>query len=155
NNQVVVTGPGSVWNQLGTVEFDGRGNQLLVTDGGLLVCSNANEGFFGSGTNLTVIAGLGSFLNCIETLGVGSSGRANQLHITNGALVAVGTSLLVGANNTSTNNLVLVDNGTLRVTNLAGTALFEIRRGTNVFNAGLIEADIVRMTNAPLGVLQF
>lgn len=145
NNQIVVTGPGSVWNQFGPVEFSSRGNQLLVTEGGLLVCSNAYEGFFGTGSNLMLVAGPGSVLNCIQTLGVGSNGRGNQLHITNGALVTVGNNLLVGSS--SSNNLVLVDNGILRVTNLTATGLLEVRRGSNVFNAGLIEADILLRTN--------
>jgi len=146
-NQIVVTGPESVWNQLGNVEFNGRGNQLLVTDGGLLVCSNASEGFFGSGSNLALVAGPGFVLNCLESLGVGSSGQGNQLQITNGARVTVGTSLLVGANTASTNNRVQVDESTLLVTNLTRTGVLEVRRGTNVFNAGLIETDILRVTN--------
>ena len=35
----------------------------------------------------------------------------------------------------------------LRATNASGTAMLEVRRGTNLFNAGLIDADQLLLTN--------
>src|SRR5262249_6256873 len=52
------------------------------------------------------------------------------------------------------NNRVSVDGGTLSVTNTAGTAVLDVRRGTNVLNAGLVDVDVLRLTNT-LGFFEF
>ena len=157
-NQALITGPGSVWNQLGQlyVGYFTGGHQLLVDNGGLVVSTNSFIGpFNNSSNNVALVTGAGSVWNTLDSLYVGNNGQRNQLQVTNGGLVTAANLVLVGVVNTSTNNSLLVDGGTLRVTNLTATGLFEIRRGTNVLNAGLIEADIVRMTNVGAGVLQF
>jgi T5SS/PEP-CTERM-associated repeat protein len=156
NNLAVVTGPGSVWTNLGDVFIGqfGSGNQLSVSDGGLVVNSNAYLGLLNvSSNNVAVVTGAGSAWRNLESLDVGENGPRNQLLITNGALVTVGKSLMVGVANTSTNNRVVVD-GTLLATNGTATGLLEIRRGTNVLNGGLVEADILRMTNGSGGRLE-
>jgi T5SS/PEP-CTERM-associated repeat protein len=56
-------------------------------------------------------------------------------------------SYVIGPNSGSTASVALVS-GTLRVTNSARTGMFEVRRGTNRLNAGLMEVDRLVMTNA-------
>jgi len=69
--------------------------------------------------------------------------------------VFAGGTVYIGFSSTATKCALIVDGGTLRVTNATGTGLLDIRRGTNVLNAGSIEADIVQMTNVSQGVLDF
>jgi len=157
NNQIVITGAGSSWTNPGQLyvgEFGG-GNQLLVSAGGRVIGgTDASIGTDTGTNNMAVVTDAGSFWN-FDTLSVGNKASRSQLLVTNGGLVAAASSLLMGTVNTSTNNSLLVDSGTMLVTNAPGTGLLEIRRGTTVFNSGLIAADIVRMTNVPQSSLQF
>jgi hypothetical protein len=78
-----------------------------------------------------------------------------RLLLTNlyGALLAQ-QGVVVGLNPGSTANRVLIDGGQLRATNISGTATFDLRRGTNVLNAGLMDVDQLLLTNIT-GVLEF
>ena len=67
--------------------------------------------------------------------------------VSNGGVVSA-AGVLVGQNALSIGNRLTVDGGTLRVTNAGGTAVLDIRRGTNVLNAGLIVADRLLLTNS-------
>ena len=49
----------------------------------------------------------------------------------------------------------MVAGGSVVVTNDTGTAVFETLRGTNVFNAGLIETDQLLLTNGGLSRFEF
>lgn len=75
------------------------------------------------------------------TLVIGTNGPNTALILTNNGTVIASNGVVLGLNAGATNSRLTVDGGTLRVTNNAGTATLEIRRGTNVFNAGLITAD--------------
>jgi hypothetical protein len=55
---------------------------------------------------------------------------------------------------TSSNNLLQVNGGTLRVQNLAGTGTLDVRSGTNRFDSGLIDVDRLVLTNTR-GVFEF
>ena len=55
--------------------------------------------------------------------------------------------ILLGASGSSLNNRLVVDGGTLRAPN-PGSGVMEVRRGTNVLNAGLIGVDNLLLTNA-------
>src|SRR5439155_18759137 len=74
--------------------------------------------------------------------------------ISNGGMVFASNAITLGASTISTNNRIATDGGTLRVANAAGTGLFDLRRGTNQFNSGLIDVDQFVMTNAA-GVFEF
>src|SRR5439155_20110348 len=62
NNLALVTGPGSVWSIATlTLGSSGAGNQVIVSNGGLLDCASSTIGAFpGSSNNLAVVAGSGS-----------------------------------------------------------------------------------------------
>ena len=150
SNLAMVTGPGSLWTNRGYlwVGYFGTGNQLLVSDGGVVANANGMIGSqFGSSSNLAVVTGTGSRWHNSEDLYVGFEGSGNQLVVSNGGMVQA-TSAYVGVNASSTNNRVTVDGGNLIITNSGGTAVLDIRRGTNVLNAGLIQTDNLLLTNS-------
>jgi T5SS/PEP-CTERM-associated repeat protein len=118
NNQILVTGPGSVWNtrttfKLGTI--GSGGNSLVVSNGGLLTAS---------------------------TLSAGYNSPNNTLTVAGGSVVA--GSLQISAFSMAANSLVRVDGGSLFVTNAAGTAVLEVGKaatGSFILNGGNVTAD--------------
>jgi len=149
NNVAVVTGAGSLWTNSGNlfVGASGSGNQLVVSNGGVVA---SGSGFIGdtstANNNVAVVTGAGSLWTNSGNLSVGIAGSGNQLVVSNGGVVSA-ANVFVGANSSSTGNRLTVDGGTLRVTNAGGTAVLDIRRGTNVLNAGLIVADNLVLNN--------
>jgi len=158
NNTMIVTGAGSRWDSVfdGVVlGLGGGGNRLLITNGGVVLSGQNAVGSLSSSINNEVlVTDTGSRWIHIG-ISLGQSGSGNRLVITNGGGVFGTAYINVGENPSSTNNRVVVDGGTLIVTNGAGLGSLDIRRGTNVLNAGLIEADILRMTNGTLSKLEF
>ena len=157
NNLAVVTDPGSLWTNGAALNVGingASGNQLRISNGGRVVNSDGFIGFSAtSRSNTVLVTGSGSVWNNLANLVVGNFGSGNALTASNGATV-LASNLFVGFNSSATNNRVVVDGGTLRVTNAAGTGVLDVRRGTNVFNAGLIDADRLLLTNAA-GVFEF
>src|SRR5207249_2659350 len=144
-NVAVVTGAGSRWHHNGNIYVgsDGAGNQLVVSNGGVVL---DGVGFVGvaptSRNNLAVVTGAGSLWTNQNELFVGASGGGNQLVVSNSATVFARLNLYIGSNpSSSTNNRVIVDGGTLRASNASGTGTLDVRGGTNVLNAGLIDVD--------------
>jgi T5SS/PEP-CTERM-associated repeat protein len=157
NNLAVVTGVGSLWtNSDGLlVGYQEGRNQLVVSNGGVVVSGIGYLGYFASANNnLAVVTGAGSMWSNRLNLNVGLDALGNRLVVSNGAIVFASNAVYVGFAPTSTNNRVTVDGGTLRVTNAAGTGVLDVRRGTNVLNAGLVEADQLLLVNAA-GRLEF
>ncbi len=156
NNAVAVSGPNSAWNISSGLTVGGLGafNKLVITNGGAV---SDNQGYIGANTtgsnNAVTVNGSGSVWNNSSELTVGKSSAGNRLFITSGAVVQA-NGAFVGFSSSSTNNRVTVANGTLTATNASATAALDIRRGTNVLNAGLIEADTLLLNN-PLGVFEF
>jgi len=107
----------------------------------------------GVNSNAALVTVLGSSWLVGSNLFVGSGGAFNRLVVTNGGTVAAG-GVFIGLESASTNNGVVVDGGTLRASNPAGNAVLEVRRGTNVLNSGLVEADFLRLTNSS-GIFEF
>ncbi|HEX5223252.1 MAG TPA: hypothetical protein VFZ59_27075 [Verrucomicrobiae bacterium] len=158
NNEVVVTGPGSSWSSgVGQmfVGGGGRNNRLVVSDGAQVVSflGRIGDAFPDTTNNLALVTGSGSSWSNTTDLYVGNVGARNWLVVSNGGTVAAGSVVYLGLAATSTNNRAVVDGGTLRVTNAAVTGLLDVRRGTNVINAGLVEVDVLRITNT-LGQLE-
>jgi hypothetical protein len=87
-------------------------------------------------------------------LRVGSDGADNRLVVSSGGTVFAGSAVYAGLFPTSTGNRLTVDGGTLRTTNASATGTLDVRRGTNVLNAGLIDVDRLLLTNA-LGFFEF
>ena len=159
NNEVLVTGSGSFWdrrNSSGMQIYCGNGgqnNRLIVTNGGLVA---STYGYIGTrvapcSNNFAVVTGAGSTWSNQAEIRVGDVGSASRLLVEDDGLVTAGISCCVGFSTNSTHNRIIINNGTLLVTNATADALLEVLRGTNVLNAGLIEADILRMTNGAAG----
>jgi T5SS/PEP-CTERM-associated repeat protein len=123
----------------------GSGNQLFVS-GGTVIATNGS--FFGvfntSSNNLAVVTGAGSIWSNASFLTLGSEGNGNQLVVSNGGTVTA-TTLSVGIVSDSFNNRVTVDGGTLRC-----SSGYQLTHGTNVLNAGLIEAGALSLGSAAM-----
>ena len=147
SNLALLSGAGSTWN-MGSglyVGGSGSGNQLVVSNGAFVL--NGGEGHigdgFGSSNNTVLVTGAGSVWSNMDTLFVGFSGTGSRLVISDGGTVFTPSSLRLS----TTNSRIVVDDGTLRATNAAGSAILRILRGTNVVNSGLVEADMLFLTD--------
>ncbi len=149
NNVVVVSGANSTWTNNGSflsVGQNGSFNTLLITNGGRV---QINQGYVGaqvSANNRVIVSGTNSAWQNNSWLFVGYVGSGNSLLITDGGSVQAFQCFL-GTQPTSANNRLTVDGGTLRSTNVGSNGLLDIRRGTNVMAAGLIEVDNLLLTN--------
>jgi T5SS/PEP-CTERM-associated repeat protein len=156
NNLVRVTDAGSTWITAGLlVGFQGVGNQVIVENGAHLVgtgTAQLGSGAFGN-SNSVLVTGSGSLWTNTGTIIVGVNSAANTLIVSNAGTI-YGSALTIGSASSSTNNRCVVNGATLRVTNANSTATIDIRRGTNRFNSGLIEADQLLVTNT-LGFFEF
>jgi T5SS/PEP-CTERM-associated repeat protein len=112
NNAVIVTGTNSLW-KYGTflrVGNSGSFNQLVVSEGATISNSGADLGFSSVATNNAVlVTGPGSLWDSVSgtIVRVGRSGSFNQVVVSNGATLIVGTTFL-GVNFGSTNNAIVV-----------------------------------------------
>jgi T5SS/PEP-CTERM-associated repeat protein len=110
NNVAVVTGAGSLWTNEADlfVGYAGAGNQLVVSDSGVV---RNNIGYIGlyatSSNNVAVVTGSSSLWSSTNNLYIGDFGSFNQLVVSNGGLVA-GTWSTVGHNYGANGNSVLV-----------------------------------------------
>jgi T5SS/PEP-CTERM-associated repeat protein len=153
---VLVTGSGSVWTNrtdLG-VGFEGAGNQLTVANGGRVESEYGYLGFAASSSNNTVtVIGTDSIWNNHNNLYVGANGGGNQLTIAAGGTVLAG-QIIVGLLPSSSNNTLEAYGGSLHVTNAAGNAVLDVRRGMLLLNSGAVTVDGLLATNGS-SVVQF
>jgi T5SS/PEP-CTERM-associated repeat protein len=145
-----VTGAGSVW--LNQSDFHvgsfGHQNQLIVSAGGRLDNDFGYVGVnFSAQDNEVLITDSGSVWSNDNGLVVGRTASGNRLVLTNGGLARAGDYIIIGEYDVATSNSIVVDGGLLRVTNNAGAGVLDIRRGDCVLNAGLVDADTLRLTN--------
>jgi T5SS/PEP-CTERM-associated repeat protein len=110
NNVAVATGSNSIWscaNEL-HVGSAGDGNQLIVTNGGMVRNSQGQIGWDSLSTsNTAIVTGSGSLWTNFNGLDVGHGGAGNLLLITNGGTVeSLYASLGFGAE--STGNVALL-----------------------------------------------
>jgi T5SS/PEP-CTERM-associated repeat protein len=144
NTRVTVTGTNSQWRNIRDLEVGDDANtnsQLVIRDGGLVTSRDGTIGDpVSANWNTVLVADAGSMWSNSASLFVGNRGGWNQLIVTNGGTVQA-TNAYVGFDASSTNNRAIVDGGNLIVTNSGGTAALDIRRGTNVLNAGLVQTD--------------
>ena len=150
-NQMLVTGSGSLWSNRNDLALAGRRNTLSISDSAWLVNGNGYLGGLTAGdvtasNNLALLTGAGSTWSNWGNVFVGFAGQGNQLVVSNSASMSA-SNVFVGFNLNSLNNRLTVDGGTLRITNLTGNGTLDVRRGTNVLNAGLIEVDRLLVTN--------
>ena len=103
--------------------------------------------------NAVLVTGSTSLLSVGSALNVGDAGSGSQLTIANRGTVTA-ASVLLGNQASSISNRVTVDGGALRVTTASGDGSLQIHAGTNVLNAGVIEADQFYLTG-PASSFQF
>ncbi|MBI5397172.1 MAG: PEP-CTERM sorting domain-containing protein [Verrucomicrobia bacterium] len=156
-NSVTVDGDGSLWNNSGTLTIGSLGddNRLVVTNGGRVISLTAVIGDgSGSASNRATVSGAGSLWQNAGRIIVGDQGSTNSLIVANGGRVTA-TNLLVGATASSVGNQVIVSGGTLQITNAAGTALLDLRRGTLAINSGTVTVNRLVATNGASSVMDF
>src|SRR5207237_7862604 len=129
------------------VGSSGSGNHLLVNDGGRVRTFSANIGSGFCNNNEADLIGAGSSWTNMDLVHVGAASARSRLVVSNGALFFSSVGVSVGDTASSTNNRVVVDGGTLLLNNTNATASLDVRRGTNVLNAGLIDVGQLLLTN--------
>jgi len=117
SNVAVVTGSGSLWtNATIQIGFGSAGNQLVVSNGGVL---RSSLGYLGTGgsNNLALVTGANSLWSDTTDLYIGQSGVGNRLIVSGGGAVQNGVGY-VGASTFGSNNLALVTGAGSTWTNL-------------------------------------
>lgn len=151
SNLVTLHGLNSGWLNRGGLILGGAGggNMLVLSNGATVLSSNTTLGVNGgtANNNIALLTGAGTLWSNQNDFVVGSASSANRLQVENGATVQSG-NLIIGFDSSALGNRVVVNGGTLRATNASGTATLDVRHGTNVFNAGLIEVDWLPLTNS-------
>ena len=98
SNAVTVTGPGSQWNDTGTLVIgssaSGNYNSLSINNGGRVFATAVTIGASGNNNTITV-SDPGTILRGIGTLSLGTNGFGNQLIVSNGAVVVNGASTVL------------------------------------------------------------
>ncbi len=149
NNTVLVTGPGSVWNNTGVVRLGGNtvgnsGNQLIITNGGLVTAGGlVNVGIASSGVNnslrvvddgvLETAAGLstgGAAGNTISNIGGVfqfttvspsiSPAAAGRIAVTDG-VIAYRNVATANIYNSQVSNIVFAGDNTFRLNSASNT----------------------------------
>ncbi|MFZ4115133.1 MAG: autotransporter-associated beta strand repeat-containing protein [Chthoniobacterales bacterium] len=94
NNMAVVTGTNSLWSNAGdlSVGYNGSSNQLIVSNGGVVISPNGYVGNVGN-SNSAIITGSNSLWSNSGSLTVGVYGAGNSLIISNGGQVYAGQFL--------------------------------------------------------------
>ena len=113
NNSVLVSDPVSLWSNRNfflCIGYDGAGNSLVISNGGVVLSNGGTVGNDSSSkNNRVVVTGTGSvWSNRSGTLFVGRNGAGNSLVISNGGQVFDGTSFVGSGSLSSSNNSVLV-----------------------------------------------
>jgi T5SS/PEP-CTERM-associated repeat protein len=87
-NEVVIAGPGSLWDLHGDwLVMNGAGNRLTIIDGGRLGNATGRIGWEGGSCNTVRVAGASSLWNVGGTLAVGRNTASNTLLIADGGRV--------------------------------------------------------------------
>ncbi|MGO9246268.1 MAG: hypothetical protein ACLPT4_13065 [Verrucomicrobiia bacterium] len=113
NNNVLVTGIGSVWSNSGpvTIGLSGSGNSLVISNGGLVISGNQVSGSIGSNSgsssNTVLITGSGSAWSNVMSFSFG--GLNNSLTISEGGRLIAYSGLVGGSNN----SLLVTGSGSL------------------------------------------
>jgi T5SS/PEP-CTERM-associated repeat protein len=140
----LVTGTNSLWTNTAGLIINSSFGELTVENGAKVYDLTGAIGNSGSNC-LATVSGPGAFWTNQMILYVGSNSVGNQLVISNSAAVYA-RILHVGENVSSSNNLVIIDGGTLTVTNpINGGGLMDVRRGTLLLRSGLADIDKLQL----------
>jgi T5SS/PEP-CTERM-associated repeat protein len=109
SNTALVAGPGSTWSNTGDlfIGWNGRGNQVLVTNGGKVWNRDSELGRNGSSNNFVLLSGAGSLWSNAGKILLGRSGFGNQIRVTNGAVLSC-SGATFGVSTSSRSNQVVV-----------------------------------------------
>ncbi|MGA2137329.1 MAG: hypothetical protein ABSH14_00555 [Verrucomicrobiia bacterium] len=169
NNSVVVTGPGSTWNNSADlyVGWYGVGDSLAIDDGGQVADDFGYVGYDSGSSENSVWVGAGAvWWN--NVLHIGEMGSANSLVVDGGSVLATDVvigvqqassvevaqsvsrqpSASLGDNSPGCDNLVQLNSGSVIVTNATHDAVLEVRNGQLILNGGVLQVDRLVMTNA-------
>ncbi|HVM59620.1 MAG TPA: hypothetical protein VMV72_02040 [Verrucomicrobiae bacterium] len=92
NNTVLVSDPGAVWsNSCLTIGEEGRGNSLVVSNGGQVISTGSGIGSDFGSNNTVLVTGAGSVWSNTASVSVGYYGRNNRLVISDGGQVLGGS----------------------------------------------------------------
>jgi T5SS/PEP-CTERM-associated repeat protein len=145
DNSVLVTGIGSRWISGGDlfVGFNGAGNSMVISNGGIIANSQVNfGGVLGWGStssnNSVLVTGSNSLWTNSGDLYLGYDGSSNSLVISNGGKVADGNGY-IGHINTSSNNSVLVT-GAGSLWSNSGSLMIGASNTLTVANGGTVVA---------------
>ena len=145
DNSVLVTGIGSRWISGGDlfVGFNGAGNSMVISNGGIIANSQVNfGGVLGWGStssnNSVLVTGSNSLWTNSGDLYVGYDGSSNSLVISNGGKVADGNGY-IGHINTSSKNSVLVT-GAGSLWSNSGSLMIGASNTLTVANGGTVVA---------------
>jgi T5SS/PEP-CTERM-associated repeat protein len=146
NNSILVTGPGSIWNNfdMGLLNL---GNSLVVSNFGLVKTSTGGNG--GTNNGIRVVDN-GIWQG--RSLSIGFMGSSNSLVIAGGTVSATNFAVgfapgVVGLPPAACDNFVQLDSGNLIVTNATHDATLEVRNGKLILNGGVLQVDRLVMTN--------
>jgi len=127
---------------------------VSISNGGSLRSGGCSIGSSGSASNNeALVTGPGTVWTNSGDIFVGGVGKGNRLVVSNGAMVVDFGDFIVGSDVASSGNRLVVDGGTLVTTGFTNRGL-DVRRGTAVFNTGLIDVGRLLLTNTQ-GFLQF
>ena len=146
NNSVVVTGPGSLWNNWGTfsgltIGNGGPNNRLVISNNAEVISATVYVG--GLSNRVRVVDG-GVWQTSVIT--VGYLQGSNSVVIGGGTVFA--TNLLIGFSAPTCDNLVQLNGGSLIVTNAAANATLEISSGQLIVKGGVLQVDKLVITNS-------
>jgi T5SS/PEP-CTERM-associated repeat protein len=108
HNRVVVTGAGTVWDNLtgghwtsdvwhGYIELRGSENSLMVLDGGAVHTIRLSMGDYTSSNNTVVVSGAGSLLDVWSGLHIGGYGSNYELIVSDGGRMELDRALTIGS----------------------------------------------------------
>ena len=155
NNNVLITGNGSVWTESGLLSIglfeDGISNRLVISNGGTVTTGGGVIGVGGytndpplpgNAGNSVRVTGTNSLWTSTGQLVVGQNSDGNSLTISDGGSVVCGTNLIINQYYPNTNgnyagSLVQIDGGRLVVTN--GRITFGAGLGTLQVDGGTVE----------------
>jgi T5SS/PEP-CTERM-associated repeat protein len=125
NNNVLVTGYGSVWKTATNlyVGYSGSANSLTISDGGKLVTTTATVGYASIGNNV-LVTDSGSVWSNLNTLVVGAYGYSNSLVIRNGGHLVSRSTYLSGQFSSGNNTVLVTDPGSVWDSWAAGSTLY-------------------------------
>ena len=148
NNSVIVTGPGSVWSNSGTLMVGdlSSGNNLTIANGGKVFANAGQIGFFnGALGNSVTVDGTGSVWSIGGDLNVGSFG-SGYLNLTNGGTLSANNISIGLLPPSPGNGCITINGGNLYATNSGGGTLL-VQSGTMAINSGTVVINQLVSTN--------